>query len=134
MTDIRVSDADWDKIRAFLRQESRAYVGRDELACRRFVEAVKWMSRSGAQWRLLPAEYGAWNTVYKRFVRWCTAGVWERMLAALASEPDTEHGMIDATIVRAHPCAAGAQKNTGHKRLGAVAVGSVAKSTSPLMA
>ncbi len=41
MTDIRLSDADWDKIREFLRQEPRAYVGRDELACCRFVEAVR---------------------------------------------------------------------------------------------
>ena len=131
MTDIRLSDADWTKIHPFLRQESRAYIGRDELACRRFVEAVKWLSRSGAQWRLLPAEYGAWNTVYKRFVRWCEAGVWERLLAALAADPDTEHGMIDATIVRAHPCAAGAQKNTGRKRSGGVAAASAAKSTSP---
>src|SRR5215813_8957014 len=133
MTAIRSSDANWDKIRECLRQESRAYVGRDELACRRFVEAVKWMSRSGAQWRLLFAQFGAWNTVYKRFVRWCAAGIWERMLAALASDPDTEHGMIDATIVRAHPCAAGAQKNTGRKRSDAHAVGSVARSTSPSM-
>jgi transposase len=133
MTDIRLSDADWGKIREFLRQESRAYLGRDEQSCRRFVEAVKWMSRSGAQWRLLPTEYGAWNSVYKRFVRWCEAGVWERMLAALATEPDTEHGMLDATIVRAHPCAAGAQKNTARRRSGAVEAGSVARSTSPLM-
>ena len=134
MTDIRVSDAEWDKIREFLRQEPRAYVGRDELACRRFVEAVKWMSRSGAQWRLLPAEYGAWNTAYKRFVRWCEAGVFERLLAALATDPDTEHGMLDATIVRAHPCAAGVQNNTGRKRSGAVAAGSVASFTSRSMA
>jgi transposase len=134
MTDIRLSDEDWGKMREFLRQESRASVGRDEQSCRRFVEAVKWMSRSGAQWRLLPAEYGAWNSVYKRFARWCEAGVWERLFAALASDPDTEHGMLDSTIVRAHPCAAGAQKNGASKRLVGAGAGSVAKSTAPSMA
>jgi transposase len=133
MTDVRLTDDDWNKIRDFLRADPHAYVGRDEQACRRFVDAIKWLSRSGAQWRLLPAEYGSWNSVYKRFVRWCEAGVWERMLAALADDPDLEHGLIDSTIVRAHPCAAGAQKNRERKRLDAVAVASVAKFTSRLM-
>jgi len=110
MTDVRLTDEQWTKVRDFLRQDPNTYIGKDEQACRRFVEAVKWISRSGAQWRLLPAEYGNWNSVYKRFVRWCKAGVWERMLAHFADDPDMENGMIDSTIVRAHPCAAGAQK------------------------
>jgi transposase len=113
MSDVRLTDDQWTKIREFLREDPNAYVGKDEQACRRFVEAVKWISRSGAQWRLLPAEYGHWNSVYKRFVRWCQAGVWERMLSHFADEPDMENGMIDSTIVRAHPCAAGAQKKWG---------------------
>ena len=110
MTDVRLTDDQWTKMRDFLRQDPNTYIGEDEQACRRFVEAVKWISRSGAQWRLLPAEYGNWNSVYKRFVRWCKAGVWERMLAHFADDPDMENGMIDSTIVRAHPYAAGAQK------------------------
>jgi transposase len=71
MTDIRLSDEEWGKMREFLRQESRAYVGRDEDACRRFVEAVKWMSRSGAQWRLLPTEYDTWLYRERHLVECC---------------------------------------------------------------
>jgi transposase len=110
MTDVKLSDEQWTKIRDFLRQEPNADIGKDEQACRRFVEAVKWMSRSGAQWRLLPAEYGNWNSIYKRLVGGCKTGVWERMLGHFAHDPDLENGMIDSTLVRAHPGAAGAQK------------------------
>ncbi len=110
MTTVRLTDDQWAKIRAFLRSDPRAYLGRDEQACRRFVEAVLWIDRSGAQWRFLPAAYGNWNSVYKRFARWCALGVWERMVAHFADDPDMEHGIVDSTIVRAHPCAAGAEK------------------------
>ncbi|KAB2903134.1 MAG: transposase [Anaerolineae bacterium] len=54
MSDVRLTDEHWTKIRDFLRQDPNADVG-NEAECRRFVEAVKWRSRSGAQWRLLPA-------------------------------------------------------------------------------
>jgi transposase len=103
-------ECQWTKIRAFLRQDAHVYLGRDEQATRRFVEAVRWIDRSGAQWRLLPLEYGHWHTVYKRFARWGDQGVWARMLAHFAAEPDMAHGILDSTIVRAHACAAGAEK------------------------
>jgi transposase len=109
MTDVRLNDEQWIKIRDYLKTDPNAYVGK-EAECRLFLEAVKWISRSGSQWRLLPKEFGNWNSVYKRFARGCKAGVWERMLEHFAQDPDTESLMIDSTIVRAHPCAAGAEK------------------------
>jgi transposase len=75
MTNVTLTDTEWTRIRAFLKDDPNAYIGTDEAACRRFVEAVKWMSRSGAAWRLLPESYGQWNSTYKRFKRWCAAGV-----------------------------------------------------------
>lgn len=109
MSTIKLADEQWTIIRESLKADPKAYVGQ-EAECRRFVEAILWMSRSGAPWRLLPAEYGAWNSVYKRFARWCEQGVWQRLLAQVASAPDLESVLLDSTIVRAHPCAAGASK------------------------
>jgi len=110
MSTVRLRDDQWAKILAFLRADSRVYVGNAD-ACRRFLEGVFWIARSGAQWRRLPELYGPWNSVYKRYARWCDHDVWLRMLQHFSDDPDMESVLLDSTIVRAHPCAAGAQKN-----------------------
>jgi transposase len=109
MATVELPNDQWWKILQFLRSCSDVYVGQ-ETDCRRFVEGVLWITRSGAQWRLLPESYGNWNSVYQRFARWCDKGLWERMHHHFAQDPDMENIIIDSTVVRAHPCAGGASK------------------------
>jgi transposase len=80
---------------------------------RRFLNALLWMARSGARWRDLPEELGDYATVKRRYYRWIEMGVPDAILAALAREADLEWLMIDSTIVRAHPHAAGARRQKG---------------------
>jgi transposase len=74
METVKLRNDQWRKIRGFLYESPHVYVGH-ERQCRRFIEAILWMMRSGAQWRLLPKRYGNWNSVYKRFDRWSEQGV-----------------------------------------------------------
>jgi transposase len=86
-----------------------------------------WMARTGAQWRHLPDEYGKWNSVFRRYRRWVTTGVFDAMLESFAEviERDTSTDMIDSTVVRAHHCAVGLKKGIrSPRRLDDHAVGS----------
>lgn len=103
------------RVYALLQGERKIHTQQRE-AIRRFLDGVYWMSRGGAQWRFLPAAYGGWNSVYKRFARWDDLGVWARLLDGVADDPDMQAVMIDATVIRAHACAAGAPKKTATKR------------------
>lgn len=114
MLPITLSDEQWQKMLPLLRSHQNVYVGQ-EPECRRFLSAVLWIARSGAQWRLLPTEYGYWNTVYRRFARWSQQGIFEQLHQSFAGEADMEHLLIDSTIIRAHPCAAGASKKVAVK-------------------
>ena len=70
----------------------------------------------GAQRRLLPDRYGRRKTVYRRFARWSIRGVWERLYRFCAEDPDIENLIIDSTVIRAHPRAAGDLKRNTARR------------------
>lgn len=77
---------------------------------RRVLNAIFWVSRSGARWRDLPETYVPRTTCYNRFVRCRQAGVWDRIMDALASSRDAAVQIIDTSVVRVHlhgACVAG---------------------------
>jgi transposase len=127
MTSVTLRDDQWKKMLQFLRDHPRVYVGKEE-RCRQFVEAALWILRTGAQWRALPEQQGKWNSVYKRFGRWCDHGVFDALFDYFSDDADMESVIPDSTIVRAHPCAAGATQKK--KPLAVVGVASAPRSTS----
>ena len=103
---------------------------------RRYFEGMMWIARTGAQWRHLPDEYGKWNSVFRRYRRWVTTGVFDAMLETLAelAGRDIAADMIDSTVVRAHHCAVGIKKGLRKpRRLADRGAGSLQSSTPDVM-
>ena len=80
--------------------------GRDD---RKFLEALHYFTVHNVTWRALPAQFGAWNSVWKRFWRLSQSGVFEAFFETLAGLSESAHlvQMFDSTVVRAHVSAAG---------------------------
>ena len=130
-----MSEAQFERVCGLLQDEPKVHT-KDRARERRSLEAGCWITRGGAQWRFLPGAYGAWNSVYTRFARWDELGVWERVFAGVADDPDLQAVMLDATVIRAHACAAGAPQKGGARRrrgwgarAGASAASSMSSST-----
>ena len=130
-----IRDEDWDRIKDLLpgRAGQRGVTAKDN---RLFIDAVLWVGKTGAPWRDLPERFGKWNSVWRRFDRWARKGVWLKVFHEL-QDPDLEWLILDSTIVRAHPHAAGAKKKaTGpvgrsRKRWAAVGAALGRRSTRP---
>lgn len=53
------------------------------IARRDLVDAMFYVLRGGVSWRMLPADFPHWKTVYDDFRQWQREGVWERINDAL---------------------------------------------------
>jgi transposase len=103
-----LTDHEWATIKPMLPNKSRGVPRVDD---RRVLNGIFWVLRSGAPWRDLPREFGPYTTCYNRFVRWRLAGVWGRIMDALAAAHDAAVQMIDTSIVRVHQHAACITRN-----------------------
>jgi transposase len=103
-----LTDHEWAAIKPMLPNKPR---GVPRVNDRRVLNGIFWVLRSGAPWRDLPQEFGPYTTCYNRFVRWRRAGVWGRLMDALAAAHDAEIQIIDTSIVRVHQHAACIARN-----------------------
>ena len=130
----RMTDADWAQVVEIFRacRSRRGDKGRND---RRFLEAIPDFAVHTITWRALPATFGKWNSLWKRFWRRSQAGVFEAFFEALASLSRTAHlvQMFDSTVVRAHVSAAGAKGGRTVRRWAARAGASRPRSTSRLI-
>ena len=112
-----LTDTQWQRIEPLLPGKV-SDPGRTAWDNRLFVNAVLYVLKTGIPWADLPERFGKFNTVWKRYDRWCTAGVWQRVGRALGdADMFGEHDemQLDSTSVKVHPTASTGRRLRGEK-------------------
>ena len=109
-----LTDEQWDRIKDLL-PGTQGDSGRSGKDNRLFVDAVLFVAKTGIPWRDLPERFGKWNSVWRRFDRWCENGVWELLMQELC-EYDLEELQLDSTSVKVHLAAVGGRREADEKK------------------
>jgi transposase len=116
-----LTDEQWEVLKPIIpvprrRPDGRGRPWRDP---RTALNGILWILRTGAQWKDLPPRYPPYQTCHRRFQSWVRAGVFERILQALATDLrergalDLSECFIDGTFVVAKKGGAGWESPSG---------------------
>src|ERR671917_1517215 len=111
-----LSDAVWARLEPLL-PSSDGVRGRPFRDHRQVLEGILFRYRTGIAWRDLPAEFGPWQTVWKRHHRFSVDGTWDEVLAILQAEADAANNIdwrvsVDSTTSRVHQHGATAKRSS----------------------
>lgn len=112
-----LTDEQWAVIEPLV-PSSQGRRGKPLRDSRQVIDGIIFRYRTGIPWRDLPAEFGPWQTVWKRHRRYAREGVWDRLLEVLVARADAA-GLVnwtvsvDSTVVRAHQHATNTTRHTG---------------------
>ena len=118
-----VSDDEWAFVAPYLSLISPDALQRKH-DLREVYNGLRWLVRTGAQWRMLPHDFPRWDAVYQQTQRWLRAGCFEaiahdlRLLLRLAAgrrgQPSAV--ILDGRTVQSTPESGADAGYDGHKR------------------
>ena len=118
-----VSDDEWALVAPYLTLLAEDALQRRH-PLREVFNALRWIVRAGAPWRLLPTNFPPWPTVYQQTRRWLDAGSFEalvhdlRLLLRLEQGRDGQPSaaILDARVLQSSPESGARAGYDGHKR------------------
>ena len=118
-----VSDDEWTFVSSYLTLMTPDAPQR-RYPLREVYNALRWIVRTGAQWRMLPHEFPPWPTVYQQTQRWIAAGVFDAMIHDLrvllrwlqGRNHEPTAAILDSRTVQSTPESGHRAGYDGHKR------------------
>jgi transposase len=74
-----VTDDEWAFVAPYLTLMKEDAPQREH-RLREVFNGLRWLARTGAQWRMLPHDLPPWYTVYQQAQRWLAAGCFEALV------------------------------------------------------
>ncbi len=118
-----VRDEEWAFVAPYLTLMKEDAPQREH-SLREVFNGLRWIVRSGAEWRLMPHDLPPWHTVYQQTRRWLKAGVFEDIvhdLGMLLREiegraPQPRAAVIDSRTLQSSPESGARAGYDGHKK------------------
>ena len=118
-----VSDEEWAFVKPYLTL-MREDAPQREHDLRESFNGLRWIVRTGAQWRLMPNDLPPWYAVYQQTQRWMKAGVFEDMAHDLRAllrmmegrEADPTAVILDGRVLQSTPESGQRAGYDGYKR------------------
>jgi transposase len=118
-----VSDDEWAFVVPYLTLMTPDAPQRD-YDLREVFNALRWLARAGAGWRLIPTNFPPWHAVYQQWRRWLKAGSFAAMVADLRSllrkaegrNADPSAAVFDSRTLRSSPESGTRAGYDGHKK------------------
>ena len=105
-----LTDEEWALVAPYLTLLPEE-AGQRQHPLREVFDALRWLVRAGAPWRLLPHDFPPWHAVYDQTRRWLAAGCFERLAhdlrallrVAAGREPTPTAAVLDSRTLRSTP-------------------------------
>jgi transposase len=118
-----VSDAEWEFVLPYLCLLPED-AGQREHNLRDVFDALRWLVRSGAQWRYIPKDFPPWAAVYQQTRRWLAAGSFEAIVHDLRAvlrfaegrNPEPTAAVFDSRTIQSTPESGPRAGYDGYKR------------------
>ncbi|GAA3602085.1 transposase [Secundilactobacillus similis] len=88
-----LTDEQWQRIEPLFPTQ---VTGRPAADKRRILNGIIWIARTNNPWRMLPPEYGPWQTVYSQLQKWIKLGILTQIIEEL-QKTDWEYTNLTAT-------------------------------------